>query len=1209
MSELGTYTFLPWLRQGIANTIDAADQDVTVKSRASVAIALKLTGDPLEGSTLLEQEISQDVELYGPGDIIGIDTKAILKVEPRNWITNFETNFLPYIEFYDEDFPWRYTPAKPNASNINRLRPWLMLVVLTEDEFKEGGAGGGDRPLPYVVVEDSSVFPPSADLWAWAHVHTNRSLIAGSTDMVVEADENSPVLAQLTQTLKQNPDLAYSRILSPRRLAENTAYHAFLMPVFETGRLAGLGLDPATAPYATHCAWDAYPEGAADPRQEPTYYPVYHRWYFRTSTVGDFEYLVRLLKPRLMDSRVGRRDMDVQYPDANLPGISDEYDLNLISVDSADDLPSKGRSVVIVAKIDDFYHARIFDEIGNQVVDRGEGEFTPDNALVQRLDEALSSPSLDRPVRQSLIEAVTASLGHTLTVSGLGGVLKLGGALQIPFDTLSEDDQQEVQKYDNWAQPYPHPFQTELAAFINLAEGYSRLDAETANSDPNLPVPISTDPDPDPLITPPLYGRWHAKMQRLLTDEAGNDLPQNDNWVHDLNLDPRFRVAAGFGTEVVQKNQEAYMDAAWGQIGDILKANQQIRWAQVAKEVSWIWYDNHLRPLKDRNPDRFFTLTAPLDRRVLVDSTTRFHAIRTSIVPRVATVAPMRRMMRSRSRLIRQLNFSGDRPPEALVTRINNREILPAPPKITPPSLPTLDQLAEEMLPNVPEVILDLVRRIPSWLRFIILALITLIFTLIGGLVGLLIVGILALIAFFYLNRLDRQTDAADSLKEENQTPDQVDKLPQSPDFILTRPNEDAQPNQGNSDSAEATRFKVALKDTYRLIQASHQAAQEPPRQPLDLPALTVSTFQAINPDVTIPRATLTTIFIPPRIADALFEIFEEAMAYPEFDIPMYKPLVELSDELFLPNLQYIEQNSISLLEANQPFIEAYMVGLNHEFARELLWREYYTDQRGSYFRQFWDVSSFLDRDDMDKEELREKLRDIPPLHRWSRFSDLGDHDHREAPGEQRKNLFLTIRGELLKKYPTAEIYAQRAEWERTDDGEIDKTKPRSLRSLDETEEDNPPPSKIRMPLYEAKVEPDIYFFGFDLTPKEARGETEDKPDDPGWFFVIEERAGEPRFGFDIDQDGAGGGIKHHWNDLSWEDVLPGGAAGDFVQPRTPPGITLTEPPEDDQEGRQQYAEDVQVTWTGSVSAAEMAYIMYQVPVRVAVHASEMLPE
>ncbi|ASC71888.1 hypothetical protein XM38_028420 [Halomicronema hongdechloris C2206] len=1114
MTELGTYTFLPWLRQGIANRINATDLDPAVKTRASVPITLKLKGDPIEGTTPLEQEISQDIELYGPGDIVGIDSKAILKVEPRNWITNFETNFLPHIEFPYPDFPWLYTPAKPDNSN-NRLRPWIMLVVLTEEEFQQGSSGS-ERPLPYLIVEDPSVFPPSADLWAWAHVHINKSLMAGSTDMVIEADENDPVLAQLQQTLKQNPDLAYSRIVSPRKLAPNTAYHAFLMPVFETGRLAGLGLDPITAPYATHCAWDAYPEGASNPRQEPTHYPVYYRWYFRTSTAGDFEYLVRLLKPKPMDSRVGRRDMDVQFPDANLPGITDPE---------------------------------------------------------------------------------------------LGGVLKLGGALQIPFDTLKEEDQQEVLKYENWDQPYPHPFQSELAAFINLAEGYSRLEAETANSDPNLPDPISTDPDPDPLITPPLYGRWHAKMQRLLTDETGNDLPQNSNWVHDLNLDPRFRAAAGFGTEVIKKNQEAYMDAAWGQVGEILKANQQIKWAQVAKEISWIWYNDHLGSLKDTNPDRFFTLTAPLDRRILVEGTTRFHAMRTSYVPRTAVAAPMRRMMRSRSRLIKKLNFPANRPPESLVTRLNNRDVFPAPPKTTPPSLPTLDELAEEMLPQVPGIILDLVRRIPSWLRFLILLLIALIVALLWGLAGL-IVGILALIVFFYLNAIGRQTKAADSLKEENQTPERVDDLPQSPDFVLTRPNEDVRPSQGNADSAEATRFKAALKDTYRLIQASHQVAQEPPKSSLDLPALTAGTFQAINPDVTIPRATLTTIFIPPRIKDALFEIFEEAMAYPEFDIPMYKPLVEISDELFLPNLQYIEQNSISLLETNQRFIEAYMVGLNHEFARELLWREYPTYQRGSYFRQFWDVSSFLDRDNTDQEALKERLRDIPPLHRWSRFSNLGDHDHREAQGDKEEELVLVIRGELLKKYPTAVIYAQRADWQLTDDGEIDKTKPRMLCPLAADEEENPPPDKIRTPLYEAKVDPDTYCFGIDLKAEEARGETETNPDFPGWFFVIEERGVEPRFGFDIDQDGAGGGTKRYWNDLSWEDVLPGSAAGSFVRPTMTPGVALDDtPPASDEEGQRQHAEDVQVTWTGSVSAAEMAYIMYQVPVRVAVHASEMLPE
>ena len=57
------------------------------------------------------------------------------------------------------------------------------------------------------------------------------------------------------------------------------------------------------------------------------------------------------------------------------------------------------------------------------------------------------------------------------------------------------------------------------------------------------------------------------------------------------------------------------------------------------------------------------------------------------------------------------------------------------------------------------------------------------------------------------------------------------------------------------------------------------------------------------------------------------------------------------------------------------------MVGLNHEFARKLLWREYPTDQRGSYFRQFWDVRSVINTAGLSEDALKEKLYDIPELH------------------------------------------------------------------------------------------------------------------------------------------------------------------------------------------------------------------------------------
>jgi hypothetical protein len=121
---LGTYSFLPWLRQGLANQIQSADFDETVLLRAEVLVQLALSGDTLDGGTQADS-VSRNVALFGPGDIQGIDSRAIVRVEPRNWITNFEPNYLAHIEFYDEDFPWRYTPATPDLAK-GRLRPWIV---------------------------------------------------------------------------------------------------------------------------------------------------------------------------------------------------------------------------------------------------------------------------------------------------------------------------------------------------------------------------------------------------------------------------------------------------------------------------------------------------------------------------------------------------------------------------------------------------------------------------------------------------------------------------------------------------------------------------------------------------------------------------------------------------------------------------------------------------------------------------------------------------------------------------------------------------------------------------------------------------------------------------------------------------------------------------------------------------------------------------
>src|SRR5215212_6731529 len=314
MSEpLASYTFLPWLRQGIVSKIgqpDTLGAGAGPGERASVAISLQVGGDP--------NFVSDDVQLVGPGDIVGISPRAVVRTEPRHWVTDFEPNYLAFIEFYDEDFPWRYTPARAvevdgagapvNDPQRTKLRPWLFLMVLAEDEFEP--VQTLSAPLPAVrftsAASPAAIFPPPNQAWAWAHVHVSQDVTANSMRTAPQTVD------ALEDLLQQNPDHALSRLVCPRKLRPETAYHAFVVPAFEVGRMAGLG-QPTTGQDALAPSWGA---GQVE-------YPVYYRWYFRTGMRGDFEYLVNLLEPRRADPRVGVRDMDMQVPDFGVQGMRD----------------------------------------------------------------------------------------------------------------------------------------------------------------------------------------------------------------------------------------------------------------------------------------------------------------------------------------------------------------------------------------------------------------------------------------------------------------------------------------------------------------------------------------------------------------------------------------------------------------------------------------------------------------------------------------------------------------------------------------------------------------------------------------------------------------------------------------------------------------------------------------------------------------------
>ena len=196
-----------------------------------------------------------------------------------------------------------------------------------------------------------------------------------------------------------------------------------------------------------------------------------------------------------------------------------------------------------------------------------------------------------------------------------------------------------------------------------------------------------------------------------------------------------------------------------------------------------------------------------------------------------------------------------------------------------------------------------------------------------------------------------------------------------------------------------------------------------------------------------------------------------------------------------------------------------------------------------------------------------------------------------------------------MKKYPTAVVYANKAEWGLNASNVPDVKEESRLVELTAAEKNNPPTTKIKTPLFEAKVDPDVYFFGFDLDDEEARGALNptSTADNPGWFFVIKDRPGEPRFGLDIEKAKNETGEERliNWNNLSWKDVETNdGACIEMVKTINFMSYNAIK----DQENKPN-PDDAQAHWAPNTHSAQLAYILYQVPVLVGVHASRMLPK
>ncbi len=883
-------TFLPWVRQGAASLIATRDTlSADQPGAASLSAALTINTTVMPPVT---------VRLRGPADVVGIDSNQIIRREPQPGTADFEPNYFPCIEFDRADFPWLFTPAA--AANA-KLRPWLCLVVVRQQDGVTL-ASSVDAPLPSLQIaapaNAAAELPDLNECWAWAHAQA-----AGADSTAVE----------VRAALEGAPQLSLSRLICPRILSPNTAYIACVVPTFELGRKAGLGLTIADSDLFVASA--LAPAWSLSPAPAQVMLPVYHYWKFQTGAGGDFASLAARLRAQPAPAGLGQRPIDISQPGFVLP------------------------------------------------------------------------PSFPG-----------------------GTTLNIGGALRPVLSSGNADP------LTDWPDITALPFQTALAGIVN-APGILAL----------------SDPAADPLLAPPLYGRWYAARVTAIRDGA--------DWFDQLNLDPRLRSAAAFGTGVVQRYQEALMASAWQQAGEIQRANQRIRQLQMSLVVGNSLQARHFMKLA---PEAMLRVNAPVLSRIPFSSApgaqTLLAQVRTTSIPIQALAPAMRRIGRERGPLTRRIGARGG-------TRFNRG----------------------------------------TWVA-----------TLESGTAGLPAAGTLDLTTMTAVS--EHMAPPGNFRTYANVTSAVIANWDGMPWFVV-RPEGQPVPIEFSfshgpaaNDGPSARAFRKAAVEHLTRVDPGRAVVIALPISPMPLSEISTIMSQQTQPQHTIAGLALGLVSIgskplrpsPPvataaPTAPATGTGLDTLMSAPTFPQPMYEPLRDLSQDLLLPGLDAVGTDSVLGLETNRRFIESFLVGLNVEMGRKLLWRGFPTDQLGTYFDQFWGGGA-----------------DIPQLHDWGARA-LGD-----AP-TPRENFVMLMRSALLRRYPNAIIYLT----------------PAVASGGGRTPSVNPADDKL--PVFSGTAEPDINFAGFNVPADQVANGSPDHPQ--GYYLVIQQHPTEPRFGLPV---GAPTGSANH---------------------------------------------------------------------------------
>ena len=186
--------------------------------------------------------------------------------------------------------------------------------------------------------------------------------------------------------------------------------------------------------------------------------------------------------------------------------------------------------------------------------------------------------------------------------------------------------------------------------------------------------------------------------------------------------------------------------------------------------------------------------------------------------------------------------------------------------------------------------------------------------------------------------------------------------------------------------------------------------------------------------------------------------------------------LIEISPELLVPGISDVSMDRVRLLAINESFVASLLVGANHQWAREALWREFPADLAATVFASLFDRPGDPTAPG-PKTDLNTELHNAV----------LGARLESMVGGAETSTVLL-IRAELVRRFPGLIVTLLKP-----DRGEVP------------IDNDEIEPAFNLAPMFAGTIDAATLFAGFDVDPGTVVAE--------GWWVNLEQPVTGPRFG------------------------------------------------------------------------------------------------